>query len=223
MKKIDCIIVSAGKSSRFQSKTKKQFFLLNKVPVIIHTIRKFHKKKFINSIILVISKEDQNKVEKILKKHKLNKHVKIVFGGNKRSDSVYNGIKKSNADYVFVHDGARPYVSERVLNELIKNHKKNSICVPYIKPSETVRYNKNIVQLLDRKNIYLIQTPQFVERKYLIRSMEKFMNKNKYFTDEAEYIIRNNGKIIFIEGNRENIKITKTEDIYLMKYFIKRS
>ncbi len=210
---IDIIIAAAGKSSRFDSKTKKQFYSINGKPIIIHTIEKFLSFKNINNIIVVTAEEDIDSLQEILNKHDI-ANVNIVVGGCERAQSVLNGLMVSDAEYVMIHDGARPFVSETLIKELISKKESNSIVIPALNPVETVRYrNGDSINILKRENVFLIQTPQICRRELLLLCLKDKLNEKCYYTDDAEYIAKNGGNIVFIDGDRNNIKITSIEDI----------
>ncbi len=210
---IDVIIAAAGNSSRFDSKIKKQFYNINGKPILIHTIEKFKSFEGINNIIVVTAEEDIDLLKKILNKHDISE-ICIIAGGCQRAESVYNGSIASNADYVMIHDGARPFVSEELIRELIMKKASNSIIIPALKPVETVRYkDKDGINILKRENVYLIQTPQICKRELLLSCLKEKLNEKCYYTDDAEYIKEGGGEIVFIDGDRNNIKITSIEDI----------
>ena len=112
------IIVAAGSGSRMNTNINKQFIKLNDKEIIAHTIEKFYNNKNINDIVIVI-KEDEAKFFKkeILDKYRF-RNIKIAYGGKERQDSVYSGIKllDKNCKYVLIHDGARPFVDEDIIN-----------------------------------------------------------------------------------------------------------
>ena len=116
------IIVGAGKGERMQSKVNKILLSLEEKPFIYHTIKKFEDSDLIDNIILVINKEDEQEIKNLIEKYNF-RIKKIVFGGEKRQDSVYNGIKTienaDNEDIILIHNAANPFVD----NKTIKNVK----------------------------------------------------------------------------------------------------
>jgi 2-C-methyl-D-erythritol 4-phosphate cytidylyltransferase len=217
------IIVAAGASARFGRKTKKIFFLLDKKPVIIHTIEKFKKFFADSDIIIVVAEEDMLKMRRTLDKFSLNE-IRVVKGGEKRCFSVFNGLKEAAKRRVFIHDGARPFLSGETILSLSRSLLKKNECVaPAYKPSETVRIiKKGKYEILDRQNIFLMQTPQACFRDVYLKILEKRIAENKFFTDDAEYFINENMKLKIIDGDKNNIKITFGMDIKTAEKILKK-
>jgi len=218
----DVIIAAAGSSTRFKGRTKKQFYIVNGKPIIIHTILNMLKVFRPENIIVVSSEKGISKMRTLLYKEGMN-GIRIVKGGEERAVSVYNGVLESRRKYVLVHDGARPYVPIKVINRIINTKISDKSCtVPFLCPKETVRIEeKSGLKTLDRRQIRLIQTPQMFTRNSLEYFMKISIKKKEYFTDEAEYIIKNGGKISFVEGDVKNIKITTAEDAEIIKMIMK--
>ena len=113
------IVVAGGKGKRMRRRVNKLFLLLNKEPIIIHTLKIFQECKEINQIILVVNPKDKNKFESVVRVNKFEKVNKVVEGGLERQDSVYNGIKAiekaNNEDIVIIHNAANPFIDETYL------------------------------------------------------------------------------------------------------------
>ena len=203
------IILAAGESKRFNSKTPKPYHLYNGKPLIQHSIDKARLCKKINKIIIVVNK----KHKKFVKKLNLKK-LKIVYGGKTRAESSYRAlksIKNKKVKNVLIHDAARPDFSIKLLDKLIKELKNSKSVVPGIKPTDTVKFKKkNLMINLDRDYIYLTQTPQAFDYKELYKLQS---NKSSKVTDDANIFIRANKKVKIINGEDNNTKITKKIDI----------
>ena len=120
MKKISAIVLAAGKGSRMNSTTKKQFMEMNGKPVIWYSLFAFEIYG-VDQIILVTGKEDVEYCRKeIVGKYGFTKVTDIVEGGKERYQSVYNGLKKVTGDIVMIHDGARPLVSGAIIDRCVK-------------------------------------------------------------------------------------------------------
>lgn len=218
--KPDVIIAAAGLSKRFKSETKKQLFHINGKPLIQRTIENFLDMDNIGKIITVISESEKHAFECVFKT--MGFKPVIAIGGNKRADSVLSGLKQSKAKHVMIHDGARPFVGKALINELMESYRENAIIVPAVKPYETVRYREGDLNLLDRNNVYLIQTPQLTDRIQLTDAIERAHSKAQYFTDEAQYMQEFGYEIEIINGKRENIKITSIDDIAIAECITRR-
>lgn len=125
------IIVAAGSGRRMNLDINKQFIKLREKEIIAHTIQVFYENINIDEIVVCIKKEEEDFFkENIINKYNF-KNIKIAYGGKERQDSIYNGLKKldKNCDIVLIHDGARPFVDHRIINESIKVAKEKKAVV----------------------------------------------------------------------------------------------
>jgi 2-C-methyl-D-erythritol 4-phosphate cytidylyltransferase / 2-C-methyl-D-erythritol 2,4-cyclodiphosphate synthase len=203
------IILAAGESKRFNSKTPKPYCLYKGKPLLLHSVDKAKKYGKFSKIVLVINK----KHKALIKKLKI-KDVKIITGGNTRAESAYKALKnieKNNIKNVLIHDAARPNFSIKLLEKLSKELKLNNCVIPAIQTSDSIKQKtSNIVKNLKRKGIYLIQTPQAFNYKELY-SLQN--NRSVEVTDDANLFVRAGKKIKIIKGEINNNKITINSDI----------
>ena len=215
--KLPVIIVAAGSSTRMQG-TNKQFLELKGVPVLIRTVSKFQQSEFIGSIILVVKSEDVLKVQKLCEEYELTKVSDIVAGGDSRTASVKNGLSAiaKGERCVLIHDGGRPFVTQKIIGDVVKALNTCDCALAAIKAIDTVKQTDNestVVKTLDREKIYLAQTPQGVNiAKY--RFAINSLNAEEY-TDDASVMEKMGYKCVVCEGSPLNIKITKPEDIII--------
>ena len=203
------IILAAGESKRFKSKTPKPYCFYKGKQLFLHSIEKAQKSKKFKKIILVVNK----KHNKFFNKKELN-NIKIIIGGKNRSESslnALNSIKKNKISKVFIHDAARPNFSIKLILKLFQKLKKNKCVVPVIKTNNSVKFkDKNKIKNIDRNKIYLTQTPQAFDYKTLLKLQKKTATK---ITDDANLFIEANKKVKFIKGEIKNSKITLKSDI----------
>ena len=203
------ILLAAGESKRFKSKASKVYHLYKGKSLFLHSIDKAIKSNKFKKIVLVINK----KHKKFLIKKKL-KNIKIIIGGKNRSESslrALKSIKQNNISKVFIHDAARPNFSLKLISRLFKELKKNKCVVPVIKTNNSVKFKyKNKITNIDRRKIYLTQTPQAFDYKELLKLQAKTSSK---ITDDANIFIESNKNVKFINGEEANSKITTTRDI----------
>ncbi len=203
------IILAAGESKRFNSKTPKTYCVYKGKPLLLHSVDKAKKYGKFSKIVLVINK----KHKALIKKLKI-KDVKIITGGNTRAESAYKALKnieKNNIKNVLIHDAARPNFSIKLLEKLSKELKLNNCVIPAIQSSDSIKQKtSNIVKNLKRKDIYLIQTPQAFNYKELY-SLQN--NRSVEVTDDANLFVRAGKKIKIIKGEINNNKITINSDI----------
>jgi 2-C-methyl-D-erythritol 4-phosphate cytidylyltransferase len=216
------IIPASGSGIRFAGNTPKQFFRIEGKELIVHTLNKFNSIQSIDSIIISTKKIFFDKLIKVVFENSVGKVTKIVEGGKRRMDSVYNSLMNLNCkknDYIIIHDAVRPFVSKDLIQRLIKETKKFNSVIPGMLINDTVkRTDKKLIvkNTIPRENLYCIQTPQVFRYDILVKSFEKAYRDNYIGTDEAAIVEYAGYKIKLIEGEASNIKITVKEDL---KYF----
>jgi 2-C-methyl-D-erythritol 4-phosphate cytidylyltransferase/2-C-methyl-D-erythritol 2,4-cyclodiphosphate synthase len=219
------IIVSAGIGKRFGSPDK-VFFELKGKPLFIWAVEPFEKSEKIDSIWLVTRKDAIKKVEKTINKFNIKKIKKIIEGGKERQDSVYNALKSlpSDTDIVLIHDAARPMVTQSLVERVIDavNFEVDGV-IPAISLTDTIKWTKkgNIIGgTLNREILKAVQTPQAFWFKNLIKAYERAYNEGFYGTDDASLIERYGGKILSVQGDENNIKVTTREDLKKLEFAI---
>lgn len=220
------VIVAAGTGSRMNMGINKQFIKLEDKEIIAYTIEKFYNNDNIEDIVVVVKEEESEFVkEEIVNKYNF-KNIKIAYGGKERQDSVYNGLKMldEKCNIVLIHDGARPFVSEQIINKSIeeaKEHKAIVVGVPVKDTIKVIDNDKNIVDTPNRSVLWAVQTPQTFDYKILINSYEDAFESGFYGTDDAMLVERNGYKVKMIEGSYNNIKITTQEDLNIGSQILK--
>ena len=221
------VIVAAGTGSRMNADINKQFIKLNNKEVIVHTIEKFYNNKNINDIVVVIREDEQEYFnENIINKYKFN-NIKIAYGGKERQDSVYNGIKKlaGNCDVILIHDGARPFVTNSIIENAIKEAKQHNAVVVGVKVKDTIKVvgeNGNVIDTPNRSYLWSVQTPQVFKYDVITKAYEDAYNNNYYGTDDAMLVERIGYDIKMVEGSYDNIKITTPEDLNFGEQILKK-
>lgn len=212
------VIVAAGTGSRMNMGINKQFIKLEGKEIIAYTIEKFYNNSNIEDIVVVV-KEDESEFFKkeILDKYNF-KNVKIAYGGKERQDSVYNGLKllDEKCDVVLIHDGARPFVSDKIIDKSIeeaKEHKAIVVGVPVKDTIKVIDNDKNIVDTPNRSVLWAVQTPQTFDYNILIDAYKDAFKNKFYGTDDSMLVERIGYKVKMLEGSYNNIKITTQEDL----------
>lgn len=203
------IILAAGKSSRFNSNKPKQYTNYRDNLVINHSIITAHNSKLFKKIIVVVNKSHKKYIKYIQ-----SKNTKIIFGGKERHISSYLALKylnKFKINKVFIHDAARPNMSVNLLKKLNKYIKLYKAVIPFVKINDSIKYKKKdkIINLI-RDNVYITQTPQCFDFKYIFNLAKK--NKLK-ITDESSLVINNKDNLKFIQGEKDNFKITNIDNL----------
>ena len=216
--KITALIVAGGSGIRFNNKTPKQFLLINNKPVLMHTIERFCR---LDNIYVVIPKSHFDYWKHLCESNNFNIKHKLVEGGVNRFDSVKNGLKKiTDTDIVLIHDGVRPCVSKQLINSLINNVEPALGVIPTLPLKESIRLvennkSKNVL----RKNYLSVQTPQC----YMYEEINKAYSQNycDAYTDDASVFEAFGNKIITVDGENQNIKITFPADLKIASDFLK--
>lgn len=219
------IIVAAGEGKRFRDKLPKQFHMLGGMPAIARTLMTFEKSGLINGVIVVCNNKFKKKTRKIIKECGIKKVFKIVNGGKKRQDSVYNGLISAGEgwDIVVIHDGVRPFVTEEIIAKVVKAAIRYGAAIPGVRPLDTVKVKNddgNIETTIDRNSTVLIQTPQAF-RPGILRQAHIEARKQKYIgTDDAELVERIGKHVRVVDGDYRNIKITTKYDMIVANALI---
>jgi len=217
MKKNVFILLAAGIGKRFNNKSAKQFVKIENFNSIELIINKLILNRKIDLILIVYNKKHKNELKKSLNKYKTNK-IKIVEGGKYRQESAYKALIKLKIikpNNVIIHDACRPNIKNQEINKIINYLKKYDACAPIIKNVDLARIKRNNRMIECKSEIFLTQTPQGFNYKKILSAHNnyKFLNSK----DDIELINDNNHKIKFIDGYRDNIKITYKKDIDFFK------
>lgn len=227
MSKNYAVIVAAGKGKRMGAGINKQFLNINGKPILYYSINAFSTHSSIDGIVLVCSENEIEYCKKqIIEKYNIKKIFKIVSGGKERQDSVLNGLKVLNdCDVVLIHDGARPFVSHKIIEEGIKYAEVYGSCTCGVNPKDTIKimskdgFSKHT---LDRNKLFCVQTPQCFKYDLIMKCHEKLKQDNVPVTDDAMVVERCGNKVYLYEGSYDNIKITTPEDLAIGKMILKR-
>ena len=220
MKKYSAIILMAGSSTRYNKCKNKNLESIKHKPIFLYSLDKFYNNKNIEKIYLVLQEKDKSKVKRYISKYK---NVELVLGGTSRKESVYNALKLVKTENVIIHDGARPLIKDKYINDCIKAMKRYKGCTIGVPSKDTIKIvdNLNIVQrTTERKHTYLIQTPQCFNTKILLEQHKS--NYSESITDDCMLLEQAGYKIKIIDGDYTNIKLTTQEDLDIIKLFIKK-
>ncbi len=214
------IVVAAGKGKRMGNKVNKILLLLNDKPIIYHSIKPFEDSALIDKILIIANKDDIVDLNSVIRENDFKKVERIIEGGEKRQDSVYNGLKfLENAkedDIVIIHNGANPFISGNLIEEVIKNAKEFGACATAFRAGDTIKEvdeDNVVIKTLQRERLWQMQTPQAAKYKLLVRAFVRAYNDEYYGTDDVELIERLGGNVKIVECNRENFKITTPVDL----------
>ena len=211
------VIPAAGKGSRFGEK--KQFKLLKGVPLLNHVLTPFLQSDLIYEIIVVVPEEQVQQIKTQVRSMPKTKNIRVVPGGERRQDSVSNGVKvlSNQCKLVCIHDVVRPFVTKDMINETIKRCGKYDGAIIATQAQDTIKrvQNLKIKETINRSEIWQAQTPQSFQKEKLIDALESADRDGVTGSDEAFLLERIGYYVSVVEGNSANIKITTPEDWFV--------
>lgn len=233
------IVLAGGSGKRMNTDVAKQFLKINGKEVLYYSLRAFENNGNITDIVLVTREEDIEYCKKnIIDEYGFSKVSNIVCGGKERYDSVYNGLQvistypECKRQIVLIHDGARPFITDIMINESVKKIQSGcQACTIAVPAKDTIKKVENVdgkilgIETPDRKFLYQIQTPQTFEFNLIMSSYGKMLkDHNHNITDDTMLVEQYSGVYSeIIEGAYENIKITTSEDLEIGEIFAKKS
>lgn len=222
---VSAIILAGGRGKRMGKNISKQYILVNGKPILYYTIKRFLECENVDNIVLVLPKDEIDYCKKeVLNKYSL-KVDKIVEGGEERQDSVYNALESlEDTDIVLIHDGARPFVSKKIIDEGIANAIKYKAAAPGVMPKDTIKVKDEeslSKETLNRTELVAVQTPQVFNFKLIKECHEKIKEEKIAATDDTMVVEYYGHKVFLYEGDYTNIKITTPEDLIIAEYLAK--
>ena len=220
----EAVVLSGGRGKRMGGDVPKQYMELEGYPLIYYTLKAFEK-SFIEGVVLVCAAGDEEYCKKdIVERYGFKKVKAIVCGGAERYHSVMSGLKKCEAEYVFIHDGARIFPDEEMLNRLYADVRACGACVAAVPVKDTIKLadeNGFVEDTPDRSRLWQVQTPQVFERELITDCYEKLIAKEEELkaagvniTDDAMAVeLFGNRKVKLTYGSYDNIKITTPDDL----------
>lgn len=214
MKKF-AVIVAGGNGSRMNSTVPKQFLLLKNKPVLYYSVQVFLEAYEDISIILVLPEEHVATGQEIIDAYFDYKRIKIAVGGRTRFHSVQNGLKLvTEESMVFVHDAVRCLLTPALVQRCYEGALPVGACIPVVDCKDSVRFvSERGNEALERRNVKLVQTPQVFLSTILLPAYN--IDYKDKFTDEASVVEAFGMKVALVDGEEENIKITKPADLLI--------
>lgn len=228
-KKHTAIVLAAGKGSRMQSAVPKQYLELCGKPVLYYSLAAFEE-SFIDEIILVAGKDDISYCkEQIVERYGFQKVTKIIVGGAERYLSVYQGLLAAEkADYIYIHDGARPFVDAAILSDAKACVEQYQACVAGMPVKDTIKIvdaEDFAKETPERKYVWQVQTPQVFSYALVREAYDMLMEDQDAYsvTDDAMVVeTMLNYPVKLFQASYKNIKITTPEDLQIAELFVQR-
>ncbi len=216
--KIAALILAAGRGQRFEEDLPKQYYILEGRPILRHSLALFSAHPAVTTIQTVIHPDDRTLYNESARGFDLSSPV---FGGETRQDSVRMGLEslaRENPDLVLIHDGARPFVDFGVIDRVLTGLESTPAVIPAISIRDTIKRsdgNGQVVETVDRSNLYASQTPQGFEFSRIFEAHHQARGEN--LTDDAAVARKAGLSVRIVKGDSANVKITSKADLLYKK------
>lgn len=226
--KIVAVVLAAGEGKRMGSNIPKQYMIIKSKPLIYYALKSFQHSP-VDEVVLVTGEDEIDYCQKyIVEKYGFDKVKSIVPGGRERSESVYLGLRETpDADYVLIHDGARPMLDEHLIKHCIKRVKEHRACIVGMPSKDTIKVvdeNHLVQDTPPRKFLWQVQTPQCFEYPLVYHAYERLIAEGKIdqVTDDGSVVeLYTDVKVKLIHGSYDNIKVTTPEDVRIAGTLVK--
>ncbi len=228
-KKISAIVLAAGQGRRMNANTPKQYMEILGKPMLYYSLLAFEKSDVDEVILVVGSGEEEYCRTEVVEKYGFHKVTTIVKGGAERYLSVYEGLKVlKNTEFVLIHDGARPLITPKLIEDIIVEVKKSSACILGVQSKDTVKIvnEKNVVEITpDRKQVYNIQTPQAFSYEIIMEAYNEIQKRRDVVVTDDAMVVETCTQlpIKVVESSYKNIKVTTPEDIVIAEVLLSKS
>jgi 2-C-methyl-D-erythritol 4-phosphate cytidylyltransferase len=215
------VIVAGGSGKRMGIDTPKQFLLLQRKPLLWYTLHAFLQSFDDIQIILVVPRENKTEAEQLITDLPAETRITLATGGVTRFHSVQNGLALViEPSVVFVHDGVRCLISKELIHRCYQQALEKGSAVPAVAATDSIRIvNGDEHVMADRNNIRIIQTPQTFQSSLLLPAFNRAYQNS--FTDEATVVEASGQKVFLIDGEYENIKITRPADLLIAEQILR--
>lgn len=220
------IVLAAGKGTRMKSKVQKQYLLIQDKPVLYYSLNEFQKCPFIDEILLVTGEGEQEFCKReILMPYGFSKVTKVIPGGKERYLSVYEGLKAiTDCTYVYIHDGARPFIDQEMLQRAHDAVAKHFACAVGMPVKDTVKISDAdgfAGHTPNRDLVWAIQTPQAFSYQLIRKAYDRIPKDGEVNVTDDAMVMETFGekKVKLVCGSYKNIKITTPEDLLCAEVF----
>ena len=222
------IVPAAGQGKRLGPGVPKQYLKIQGVPLLARTVRALLHAYPFKQIVIAADPARLESARSIVRRYRL-RHTQVVAGGATRAASVLNGLKAltASARFVAVHDAARPLISKEVVRRTLAAAKRSGGAVCGVPVSSTMKKvaeaGGKILGTVDRRGLYLAQTPQIFRKDLLLQRYKQLGKKALLATDEASLFDGTAVRVRMVRGDERNIKVTTKQDLEWVKSYLKRS
>lgn len=213
------VIVPAAGSARRMEGVDKILAELDGIPILARTLKTLNQSHLVHEIIVVTRENLIVDLAKLCRTYDIDKASKIMVGGAQRSDSVLAGLRevREDADIIAIHDGARPFLSEILLETVLKEGSRTGAAAPAVPVTDTIKRARNglVEKTLSREELWAVQTPQVFEANLIKTALEQAVSEGIAMTDDCSAVERLGMKVTLTLGSYKNIKITTPLDLHL--------
>ena len=210
------VVVAAGRASRMEG-VDKILCPMGNEPMLLHTLRPFQQSDLVDEIVIVTREDLMVTIGTLCSQREITKVRRLVKGGDSRADSVLAGLKETDprADLIAIHDGARPFITEEVLEEAIEAARQRGAAAPAVPVKDTVKRARDgvVTETPTREELFAVQTPQVFEASLIKGALTKALADEVPLTDDCSAVERLGFPVCLTRGSEENIKITTPSDL----------
>ncbi|MDL2268358.1 2-C-methyl-D-erythritol 4-phosphate cytidylyltransferase [Desulfosarcina sp. OttesenSCG-928-A07] len=221
---VSAVIVAGGSGLRMGAPVKKQYLSLSGTPIVVHTLKALDRFSALNRMVLVVPEADLDWCQDhLIVPFSFDHPVHLTSGGRERQDSVMRGLAAlagGGNDIVMIHDGVRPFVRTSLMEKLVDHAKRTGACIPVVPATDTLKQGDEtgmIIRTLDRRNIYLAQTPQVFRLDMIRKAYQNLPKSGVTVTDDASVAEVAGNPVQMIPGDPFNIKITTPADLIIAR------
>jgi 2-C-methyl-D-erythritol 4-phosphate cytidylyltransferase len=214
------IIVAGGTGQRMGAALPKQFLAIEGKAILLHSVSQFVAAFYDINFVIVLPADYIQEGQNLIASSGFTQKVQIVAGGDTRFQSVKNGLAQVDADaIVFVHDAVRCLLTPALIERCYEQALEKGSAIPAVASTDTIRILEGAKHhLVNRENVMMIQTPQTFKAALLMKAFEQAYQPA--FTDEANVVEASGTEVFLIEGEYENIKITRPLDLAIANYIL---
>ena len=224
--KVCALIPAAGKGSRMAHSVKKPYLKLAQKPILAHTIQRFEQNSAVDAIFVIVDQSDFSECRNtVLHPYPFTKVQELVEGGETRQMSVYNGVRalSENVDFVIVHDGVRPFVTDEVIFDCLTAADACGAAVAAVPVKDTIKVANEdsfIVETPTRDQLWAVQTPQVFRKSLLEEAHQAAQARQLTATDDASLVEQLGFPVKLIKGSYANLKITTPVDLRVAEVLV---
>lgn len=226
-KPLTCGAVVLGAGSAQRMGFDKMTVMLDRQPVLVRAVNAFQLSPLIEEIVVVTKTDRIEEIADLCRQYNLTKVSAVVCGGKTRTESALAGVMalKKDCRLTAIHDGARPLVSQALIEACIRKASIQYAAIPVVRSTDTLRgidEKGALTGIYDRDKIVRVQTPQVFQTELVKGALSDAVQKGLTFTDDATAVERLGMKIQAVEGEEDNLKLTTPQDLVIAQGILER-